>query len=167
MKQMNYFAVIPGAVIGAIPPVAGWVSSGGSFTDPRLWVIAFFFFIWQIPHFWLLLLLYRNDYERAGFPTLFQKFALPQVKRLTFLYIALTGIAGLLFPIFSLLSFKLLNLAILFSSLIFLLYKSIGLLQRQTHAQTIRFMFKGINFYVLVVVIIVSIDKIKLIFIYR
>ena len=74
LKKVNPLAIIPGSLVGAIPPAVGWVSAGGSISDPQIWIIASFFFIWQIPHFWLLLLVLDKDYQKAGFPTLTQIF---------------------------------------------------------------------------------------------
>ena len=70
LKRVTAFAAIPGGVVGAIPPVIGWVSGGGDPTDARIIVVAFFFFVWQVPHFWLLLMRIGGDYERAGLPSL-------------------------------------------------------------------------------------------------
>jgi len=44
MKRKTPFAVIPGSVIGALPPLVGWVAGGGSLLDPRAMILAFFFF---------------------------------------------------------------------------------------------------------------------------
>jgi heme o synthase len=70
LKKKSAFAVVPGAVIGAIPPLVGWVAGGGSLADPRAMFMAFFFFIWQVPHFWLLMLKYGEEYTKAGFPSI-------------------------------------------------------------------------------------------------
>ncbi|MEJ2720609.1 MAG: protoheme IX farnesyltransferase, partial [bacterium] len=67
LKRVTAFAAVPGGVVGAIPPVLGWVAGGGSPADPRILAVAVFFFMWQIPHFWLLLLSTAgDDYEKAG-----------------------------------------------------------------------------------------------------
>jgi len=42
LKKKTAFAVVPGSVIGALPPLVGWVAGGGSLTDPRALIIAFF-----------------------------------------------------------------------------------------------------------------------------
>ena len=78
LKKKTAFAIIPGSLVGAIPPAIGWVAGGGSLSDPRIAFISFFFFIWQIPHFWLLLFIFGKDYEKAGLPSLTKIFNLDQ-----------------------------------------------------------------------------------------
>lgn len=70
LKKRTAYAVIPGSFVGALPVMAGWAAAGGKLTDPRLLVVSLYFFVWQIPHFWLLMDIYSSDYERAGFPTM-------------------------------------------------------------------------------------------------
>lgn len=70
LKKKTAYAIIPGSLVGAVPPVAGWLSADGSLLDTKILFVAFYFFIWQIPHFWLLLLIYGKDYEAGGFPVL-------------------------------------------------------------------------------------------------
>jgi protoheme IX farnesyltransferase len=57
---------------------------------------AFFFFIWQIPHFWLLLLMYGRDYEDAGLPSLTRLLAPAQIRRITFMWILAVGVTSVL-----------------------------------------------------------------------
>lgn len=73
LKKVNALAVVPGSIIGALPPMIGYAAAGGNPFDAQILVVALFFFIWQIPHFWLLLLIHNKDYEKAGFPTLTKK----------------------------------------------------------------------------------------------
>ncbi|HVO72560.1 MAG TPA: UbiA family prenyltransferase, partial [Ignavibacteriaceae bacterium] len=47
LKRHNPLAIIPGSLVGAIPPAVGWVAAGGYIFDPQIIVISFFFFIWQ------------------------------------------------------------------------------------------------------------------------
>jgi heme o synthase len=96
LKRWTSFAVIPGALIGAIPPVIGWVSAGGLVTDPAAMTLATFFFIWQIPHFWLLLIWYGDQYEAAGLPSLTATFTPPQLARITSVWILAVATFGVL-----------------------------------------------------------------------
>ena len=61
LKRKSAFAVIPGSVIGAIPPMVGYVSAGGYALDPQILAFAFFMFMWQLHHFWLIVIRHGND----------------------------------------------------------------------------------------------------------
>ena len=84
-----------------------------SLLDPKLFVLAFFFFMSQVPHFWLLLLRYGNDYDAAGFPVINQILTDKQIKRVTFVWIGATSVKIVLLAIvglFQTVFFKLLIL---------------------------------------------------------
>jgi protoheme IX farnesyltransferase len=99
LKKVTAFAVIPGSFVGALPPLIGWTGAGGSLTSEVILVVASFFFIGQIPHFWLLLLMFGDQYKLAGLPSLNQIFNEGQLKRITYTWI-LTTIASALLVIF-------------------------------------------------------------------
>lgn len=100
LKRISPFAVLPGSLIGALPPLAGWSAGGGWLQDLTIHQVAFFFFIWQVPHFWLLLLFHERHYRSNGLPSLFDRFERRQILRMTFAWTAATAIAGLLMPLF-------------------------------------------------------------------
>ncbi len=102
LKKVTAFAAVPGSMVGALPPLAGWVAGGGSLTDPKALALGFFFFMGQIPHFWLLLLKLGKQYESANLPSLTQLLTDEQIKRLTFVWIAATAISALALPLFRL-----------------------------------------------------------------
>jgi heme o synthase len=99
LKRVTAFAVIPGAMVGALPPMIGWAAAGGDILHPHILFVGFFFFVGQIPHFWLILLKYDKDYAAAGIPTLLQLFSHPQIQRLTLVWVAVTAMAALLLVI--------------------------------------------------------------------
>ena len=161
LKKWYAFAVVPGSVIGAIPPMIGWAASGGNVFDIKILSLAMFFFIWQIPHFWLLLLLHGKDYERAGFPTLTKIFNDLQLGRITFIWIASLVTSCMLIPIFnSAISFY--SLLVLFILGVLLMWETKGILSNYIERIIFRKAFLRINFYVLAVVVIISIDKLLL-----
>ena len=100
LKRLTAFAVVPGALIGALSPAIGWTAAGGSAGDLRLLALAFFFFIWQVPHFWLLLFKYGEEYAEAGVPSLTRLFSTTQLGRLTFVWMLATAAASLLLPLY-------------------------------------------------------------------
>ena len=158
LKRKSAFAIIPGSLVGAIPPAVGWVSGGGLLTDPQLFIICFFFFIWQIPHFWLLLLVFDEDYQKAGFPTLTQIFDKNQLIRITFMWIIATGVTAILIPLFGLVKQDLINVA-LFISGVWLTWNAFKLLSKTDNNLIFTFAFRSINLFVLTVVTLVSLDK--------
>lgn len=158
LKKKNPFAIIPGSLVGAIPPAVGWVAGGGYIFDPQILIISFFFFIWQIPHFWLLLLLLSKDYEQAGFPTLTQIFNPDQLSRITFIWIVATGVTGILIPLFGVVDFPLINFSI-FALSLWLAYKSLALLKSNKEKKSFGFAFREINIFALLVIVLLSIDK--------
>ena len=96
LKKVSAFAAVPGALAGAIPPLMGWVAGGGRLSDPSLAALTFFFFMWQVPHFWLHLLTYGKEYTEAGFPSLTEVFSSEQLERLTFQWVSATAVSALL-----------------------------------------------------------------------
>jgi len=70
LKPVTPMALLVGGLSGALPPLTGWVGAGGSVIDPAILGVTTIFYLWQVPHFWLLQEKHREDYERAGFATL-------------------------------------------------------------------------------------------------
>lgn len=98
LKRRTAFAVIPGALIGAVPPAIGWTAAGGGEGLAPLVALCGFLFLWQIPHFWLLALLHEDDYQRASYPTIGQSILPSRIVPVTVFWIALAGIAGMILP---------------------------------------------------------------------
>ena len=100
LKPRTSFAVLPGGLVGAIPPVIGWTAGGGALLDPVIIFVATLMFLWQIPHFWLLLIRYGKEYEAAGFATLKRKLNDSQIKRLVLWWMAISLVFLLSAPLF-------------------------------------------------------------------
>ncbi|HRY98490.1 MAG TPA: protoheme IX farnesyltransferase [Bacteroidales bacterium] len=94
LKRVTAFAVVPGSMVGALPPLIGWTASGSPVDDAAL-SLAAFFFIAQIPHFWLIVLSIGKQYEEAGYPSLSAILSPAQIGRLTLIWIAATASVGL------------------------------------------------------------------------
>ena len=69
LKTRSTLNTLVGAVCGAIPPMIGWVAASGSL-DRGAWILGGLLFVWQIPHFFALAWMYRDDYARGGFKML-------------------------------------------------------------------------------------------------
>lgn len=99
LKKVTAFAVIPGSLVGALPPMIGWTAAGGNSWAEHILIVATFFFIGQIPHFWLLLLLFGDQYKLAGLQSLTDIFSELQIKRITYTWM-LTTVASALLVLF-------------------------------------------------------------------
>jgi heme o synthase len=69
LKKKTWVSTVIGAVPGALPILAGWTATGRPLT-PGAWALFAIMFAWQMPHFYALAWIYREDYGRAGFQML-------------------------------------------------------------------------------------------------
>lgn len=115
LKRITAFAVVPGSLVGAVPALIGWTAAGGYFLESTIVFIAFFLFIWQVPHFWLLMLKYGKEYESAGFPTINNVINPVNLKRIIFSWIVATSSVSIMIPLF------LVNISLPFFIFIFIL----------------------------------------------
>ena len=127
LKKITAFAVIPGSMVGALPPMIGWAGAGGSLMSEAILIVSTFFFIGQIPHFWLLLLMFGEQYQLAGLPSLNQIFNDGQIKRITYTWI-LTTVASALLVIFFVFSNQIIMILLLLYTFYLLISISISIL---------------------------------------
>ena len=99
LKKKSLLAIFPGAVCGAVPPCAGWLAGGGGIDDYRFWLLFVLFFLWQIPHFWLVMLMHREDYIGGPYPSLLDIFPDGVVKGFFLPWVGSLLIAMLLFSL--------------------------------------------------------------------
>jgi len=157
LKRKTAFAVIPGSVIGSIPPLVGWVAAGGSLADPKAMVLGLFFFMWQVPHFWLLMLKYGEEYKKAGFPSITSKISPQQVKNSTFLWTVATAVSALMVAMSGLISLMIFKIMILLAS-IWLIVVFSKLLKHQAKDFNPFYYFMRINYFVLIMILVLSIE---------
>lgn len=98
LKRVTAFAVFPGAIIGALPPLIGWTAAGGVPWDIRILAVAFLLFVGQMPHYWLLLVKIGAEMHEAGLPVLTSLFDRRQIRNLSFTWIGATGAVVLMLP---------------------------------------------------------------------
>jgi protoheme IX farnesyltransferase len=65
LKRRTQFNTMVGAMAGALPPVMGWAAATGSI-GVEAGTLFLLLFLWQLPHFWAIAWIYREDYRRAG-----------------------------------------------------------------------------------------------------
>jgi protoheme IX farnesyltransferase len=156
LKKKSAFAAVPGALIGAIPPAMGWTAGGGRLADPSLAALAFFFFMWQVPHFWLHVLSYGSDDRAAGLPSLSDVFHNAQLERLTCQWVSATAVSALLLGLCGLLQSPPAKI-LLFAVSLWLVFDGITLPMRgeSSHAK----LFRHTNYYMLLVMTLALVDR--------
>jgi len=156
LKNRTPFAAIPGALVGAIPPAIGWIAGGGSLLDPRLAAVSFFFFMWQVPHFFIHMLAFGKEYEDAGLPSLTEVFTGAQLERLTFQWILAAAVSLQLVILFGLIQSPLVYISLIAVSL-WLVVKGINFLSGREPGYTS--LFKITNYFMLIVMLLIFVDK--------
>ena len=158
LKKKSALAVVPGAILGVIPPAIGWITAGHSLFEPQFYALGLFYFVWQVPHFWLLVMLHYGDYKGAGYPTAMRLFGKLSLQRLTFVWLMMTIQTGyFMVSIFKpesnvIITLLLVTALLAFASSLELLYKNFEL----KHARKV---FMQINLAFLGTVILISIDE--------
>lgn len=69
LKRRTPASTFVGAVPGALPPMLGWAAARGEL-GAAAWALFAIVFVWQIPHFFAIAWLCRDDYARAKLPML-------------------------------------------------------------------------------------------------
>lgn len=78
MKTRTPWCTLVGAVPGALPPLIGWAAAAQASTTHGLepigwlggWSLVGLMVVWQMPHFWAIAWMYRDDYAAGGFRVL-------------------------------------------------------------------------------------------------
>ena len=158
LKRKTAFAAVPGALVGAFPPVMGWLAGRGAITDPRIFALAMLFFLWQIPHFWLLLLRNAAQYEKAGLPILTSIIPQEQLTKITLLWIAAAAVASLAMPFFGIVRSPyayapLVVLAVWISG------SGLGIVMPNTAAAALHPAFRRVNIFILLFMFLAVLDS--------
>lgn len=66
LKKITTWNTLVGALPGALPPLIGWAAAENSISTLG-WILFAILFLWQMPHFFAIAWMYREDYDRGGF----------------------------------------------------------------------------------------------------
>jgi protoheme IX farnesyltransferase len=157
LKSKTAFAVIPGAVIGALPVAIGWVSAGGDILDPRMLFLCFFFFMWQVPHFWLFAGEHGEEYRRAGLPSMTSVFSNAQLSRINFIWMSAAGVSCIFMTAAGVARNSAVNLALLGLSL-WIIWNGRKLLGK-SRGVTGWAAFNRVNIYMVFVTLVLAADR--------
>jgi len=73
LKRTSSLSTLIGAVPGSFPALIGSAAGAGRITPEGIMLGGIVFF-WQVPHALIIALRFREDYEKAGVPTLFSRY---------------------------------------------------------------------------------------------
>lgn len=66
LKRITWLNTAVGAIPGALPPLMGWTAARGELSREG-WVLFAILAFWQLPHFFAIAWMYRDEYAKAGF----------------------------------------------------------------------------------------------------
>lgn len=158
LKSRTPYALLIGALVGAIPPAIGYTAAGGGLTDASLLLLCVFYFVWQVPHFLLLLLRYGDEYLHAGFKPLSQFLMIKQLSALTLTWIVSLVIVAAFLPVAGLIARPAFMIVQGVVSLIFIAV-SIPILKPANHSRHLPRMFRIINGFMLLISHLVMLDQ--------
>jgi protoheme IX farnesyltransferase len=69
LKRVTSLNTVVGAIPGAIPPLMGFTAVNNAFSAEALTVFGILF-LWQMPHFLAIAIMYKRDYQAGGFKML-------------------------------------------------------------------------------------------------
>jgi len=66
LKRLTWINTLVGAVPGALPPLMGWTAARNELGNEG-WALFAILAFWQLPHFFAIAWMYRDEYAKAGF----------------------------------------------------------------------------------------------------
>ena len=155
LKARSHWAMVVGALPGALPPLMGWAAATGKISAGGLSLFAILF-VWQLPHFIAIALFRKEEYRNAGLKSLPLEHGDRAAWRWAVAYLVmlvpvaslpyLVGVAGVGYFV-----------AAVGLSTAFLYVGVRGLLKGQTTVQA-RKLFGGSLFYLLALFVLLGVD---------
>jgi heme o synthase len=158
LKRRTAFAVVPGALTGAVPVLMGWTAAGCYLFHPLPLFLAFFVFLWQVPHFWLLGLLHEEDYKNAGFPALPDLFSVSQMKKIIFAWLLAASLSSLLMMFFGIVNHHFTSMIVVILNITLLIISAFYLFISRVSRYHLLFMM--VNIFMLLVFCLIIADNI-------
>ncbi|MBW1898128.1 MAG: UbiA family prenyltransferase, partial [Deltaproteobacteria bacterium] len=103
LKEKTVLAIIPGTICGMMPPLIGWTAAGGNLRVPEIWMLMTLIGLWQLPHFWLLILANRMEYCLSDIPNMLNIFTVGKLKNILFVWVLAFACMALFLPAFRIL----------------------------------------------------------------
>jgi protoheme IX farnesyltransferase len=157
LKRKTAFAVVPGALTGVIPILMGWSAMKDGFLAPPVIFLAFFIFLWQMPHFWMLTLKYGHEYRNAGFPVLNDLLSEISIKVIIMVWMVASSGASFMFVYFRILHIPAIGYGIVAVNFVLLLVMAYQLFLAP--ALRFRLIFITANLFMMIVMLSLIVDR--------
>ena len=131
LKKISIWAVFAGTITGIIPYFMGVVATTNQIPNAPDFFIGFYMFLWQIPHFFLLISKYGKEYEYAGLASITQKSTIEKIVLISYLWMVASCIASIMIPLFGITHHKVSGFAILGISLMVILIVAKGFIGKE------------------------------------
>lgn len=158
LKKITLLAIIPGALVGSVPPLIGYTSAGATVLNDKILFFTAFMFLWQMPHFWLLLMSYGKEYQDAGFKTIYDHMNLKQIRLFTLSWIVLWSLILLFFAYYAGVFISFFTIAFFFVSAVFITLFIVFLFSR-TRDKGLRNAFALFNLYSFFIMLLLIADS--------
>lgn len=155
LKRLTPFAVIPGAITGALPPLIGWVAAGGSPGDKTILLLQLLLFTGQIPHFWLFALKYLDEYRQAGFPVLDSVMSLKRIKELIYLEVIISAAIAIMLYFFGVIRNNII-FSILLAATIIVIWQFVSLARGKERNNLNRYSLILNTYFLLIMILLIS-----------
>ena len=159
LKRITAFAVFPGALIGALPPLIGWTAAGGSPLDMEIVLVAFLLFVGQMPHYWLLLLKIGSQFRDAGLPVITNLLEPRQIRNLSFIWIAATAAIVMMLPVTPVMENRLISVLLIILTIAFM-FRMFRLSYRGDLMKHWKKAFITVNLFYLIIILALIANKI-------
>ena len=158
LKRITAFAVLPGALIGALPPLIGWTAAGGDPLDIEIVAVAFLLFVGQMPHFWMLMLKLGNQYHQAGLPVITSLFDHRQIRNISFIWFAASGVCVLALPATPIMHHQAMSLVLILAAIVFMI-RMFLLSYRGNLVDHWKKAFITVNLFYLLIILVLLADR--------
>lgn len=156
-KKKWVFGAIPGAIPGALPVTIGYVANDPNWYQTDSIYLFLILFLWQIPHFWVLALKYKDDYAKGEFPVLPVALGDEKTMGQIIIYTLLYVVVALAVPWFTQVHWGYLALIIPFA---FFVIKTLSIYFRTKGERWLPF-FLALNFSMLAFLFVPVIEKLQ------
>ncbi len=161
LKQHTILAILPGTFCGMLPPLIGWLLAGGTTLTPGIVVAMLIVGLWQLPHFWLVLLYHAKDYQQSAMPSMLKFFSLQQIKRITFCWVLSFAFMTLFMPYFRVVTSASFQMILVINAvLLSTIFGYHCIFKKMSGVRSFRPLFVHLNSALLVVVVLAIIDNI-------